>query len=292
MAEEPLPAGGSCLLGSINLNEFVIDPFTSNAKFDYDSLEKATVIAITALNQVLDEGLPLHPLKEQRDSVRDWRQVGMGTFGLGDCMIKLGITYGSERALRCAEAIYKTIATTAIETSLELAKKFGCYPKCKKDKLVESSFIKAMNLPENIINDIKTYGLHNSQLLTCAPTGSTATMLNTSSGVEPNFALKYVRKTQSLSGKDTFYDVDAKIVEDYREYTKNNGELPEYFVESKDIKPIDRIKMQGMLQKYTDASISSTINLPKEATIDDVYDIYVEAWKNGLKGVTVNYMPH
>ena len=165
---------------------------------------------------------------------------------------------------------------------------------CNKDKLANSSFIKALNLPYETLHHIKVYGLHNSQLLTCAPTGSIATMLQVSTGVEPNFALHYTRKTQSLNGKDTFYTVSAKIIQDYYDkvHDYEDGDdilpkLPDYFVESKDIKPIDRIKMQAVLQKYTDASISSTINLPKEATIEDVYNIYVEAWKHGLKGVTI-----
>lgn len=287
MAEEPLPSGGACLLGSLNLSKFVIDEFTPNARIDYDELERATAIAIAALNQVLDEGLPLHPLKEQTESVGKWRQVGLGTFGLGDTMIRLGLTYGSDESLKYAETIYSTIAKTAIEASLELAKKFGCYSMCNKEKLVESSFIKAMNLPENTLKEIKEYGLRNSQLLTCAPTGSIATMLQSSSGVEVNYALKYTRKTQSLSGKDTFYEVEAKIVSDYREATGNTGELPEYFITSMEINPFNRIKMQGVLQKYTDASISSTINLKKETTVEDVFNIYVEAWRNGLKGCTI-----
>ena len=118
-------------------------------------------------------------------------------------------------------------------------------------------------------------------------------MLQVSTGVEPNFALKYIRKTQSLNGKDTYYEVNAKIVEDFFAVpAKGLATLPDYFVESKDIKPIDRIKMQGTLQKWIDNSISSTINLPESATIDDVYNIYIEAWKHGLKGVTVNCVPH
>lgn len=292
-AEEPLPAGGSCLLGSINLSEFVIDPFTEKARVDFDSLEKAVAIAVAGLNQVLNEGASLHPLEEQRNSVSQWRQIGLGTMGLADMFIKLGVTYGSELSITVADSVYKTIATTAVETSLELAKRMGCYPMCDKEKLADSSFIKALNLPENTLGDIRKYGLFNSQLLTCAPTGSIATMLQVSTGVEPNFALKYVRKTQSLNGKDTFYEVNAKIVVDYYDSFSINGKfrtsniLPDYFVESKDITPIDRIKMQAVLQKYTDASISSTINLPKEATVEDVYNIYVEAWKHGLKGVTV-----
>lgn len=294
-AEEPLPAGGSCLLGSLNLSEFVVNPFTDKSYIDYDSLEEAVGIAVLGLNEVLNEGMMLHPLHEQRESVKNWRQVGLGTMGLADMLIKLGITYGSEQAIQATTSVYETIARTAVMASLELAKTAGCYPMCKKDKLVNSSFIQALNLPENVLKDIETYGLHNSQLLTCAPTGSIATMLQVSTGVEPNFALKYTRKTQSLNGKDTYYDVNAKIVNDYilsrpdciSSANPDNVGLPDYFVESKDITPIDRIKMQGVLQKYTDASISSTINLPKEATIDDVYNIYVEAWKHGLKGVTI-----
>lgn len=291
-AEEPLPAGGSCLLGSINLSEFVTDPFTDKANVDWDSLEEAIAIAVLGLNEVLNEGMMLHPLNEQRESVKNWRQIGLGTMGLADMLIKLGVTYGSTGAIKITESVYETIARTAVIASLELAKVNGCYPMCRKEKLVNSSFIQALNLSENVLKDIETYGLHNSQLLTCAPTGSIATMLQVSTGVEPNFALKYTRRTQSLNGKDTYYDVDAKIVEDWTTSSSfftiqsENG-LPPYFVESKDIAPIDRIKMQGVLQKYTDASISSTINLPNEATVDDVYNIYVEAWKHGLKGVTI-----
>lgn len=288
-AEEPLPAGGSCLLGSINLSEFVTNPFTDKANIDWDGLEEAVSIAVLGLNQVLNEGMMLHPLHEQRESVKNWRQIGLGTMGLADMLIKLGVTYGSAGAIKITGSVYETIARIAVIASLELAKITGCYPMCKKEKLVESSFIKVLNLPENILKDIEIYGLHNSQLLTCAPTGSIATMLQISTGVEPNFALHYTRRTQSLNGKDTFYKVDAKIIEDYKKYRTftTNDKLPEYFVESKDITPYNRIKMQAVLQKYTDASISSTINLPKEATINDVYNIYVEAWKQGLKGVTV-----
>lgn len=287
-AEEPLPAGGSCLLGSINLSEFVLNPFTNEATIDYSSLVDAVKKAVRALNDVLDEGAALHPLEEQRNSVRNWRQIGLGTMGLADMLIKLGLTYGSVSALGITQEVYKTIAQAAVGESLSLAIDRGMYPECNPKLLAESSFINSIGLPQSVIEDISKYGLHNSQLLTCAPTGSIATMLQVSTGVEPNFALHYTRRTQSLNGEDTYYEVDAKIVEDFfATPSKGLATLPSYFVESKDIAPIDRIKMQGVLQKYTDASISSTINLPKEATVDDVYNIYIEGWKNGLKGVTV-----
>lgn len=287
-AEEPLPAGGSCLLGSINLSEFVLNPFTNEATIDYSSLVDAVKKAVRALNDVLDEGAALHPLEEQRNSVRNWRQIGLGTMGLADMLIKLGLIYGSVSALGMTQEVYKTIAQAAVGESLSLAIDKGMYPECNPKLLAESSFINSIGLPQSVIEDISKYGLHNSQLLTCAPTGSIATMLQVSTGVEPNFALHYTRRTQSLNGEDTYYEVDAKIVEDFfATPSKGLATLPSYFVESKDIAPIDRIKMQGVLQKYTDASISSTINLPKEATVDDVYNIYIEGWKNGLKGVTV-----
>lgn len=285
MAEEPLPAGGSCLLGSINLAEFVDEPFTENAHVNYDSLEEAVTYAVVGLNQVLMEGLTLHPLKEQRDTVEMLRQIGLGTMGLADMLIKLGVTYGSERSLEIIEEVYRTIARMAVVTSNHLAVREGCYPVCEKELLVESEFIKSLKLPETVLNSIKEHGLFNSQLLTCAPTGSIGTMLEISTGVEPIFAMKYTRKTQSLEGKDTFHEVLTKIAADY--VAEHGEELPEYFVESKDIAPIDRIKVQSILQKYIDASISSTINLPNEATVEDVYDIYLKAWEYGLKGVTV-----
>ena len=288
-AEEPLPAGGSCLLGSINLAEFVKNPFKKTACIDFDALEQAVFVSVVALNQVLIEGLNLHPLEEQRNSVRELRQIGLGTMGLGDMLIKLGIKYGSEESLKIIDTIYKHIATSAIHQSLELAKAHGCYEKCDKEKLVESNFIKNLHLPVAVLDEIKKYGLYNSQLLTCAPTGSIGTMFEISTGVEPNFALSYTRKTQSLDGKDTFYKVHAKIVKDYLEANNLDADskLPDYFITSGEIDPLDRIKVQGTLQKYIDASISSTINLPKEATVEDVYNIYFNAWKYGLKGVTV-----
>lgn len=288
-AEEPLPAGGSCLLGSLNLSEFVLNPFTDKAQIDWDSLEETTRLAVRALNQVLIEGVTLHPLEEQRNSVSQWRQIGLGTMGLADCLIKLGISYGSQESLKLIHEIYKLIAVDAIYESLDMAKEFGCYPSCNKELLTKSTFVKSLELPTDMLKDIRNYGLYNSQLLTCAPTGSIGTMLGCSTGVEPQFALSYTRKTQSLEGKDVFFKVNAKIVDDYIAVHENDTieNLPYYFVTSADIDPEDRIKVQGCLQHYIDASISSTINLPKEATVEDVENIYMNAWRNYLKGVTV-----
>jgi len=286
--EEPLPSGGSCLLGSLNLSNFVVKPFTSEAHIDKDALQKAVKIATKALNEVLIQGKYLHPLEEQRDSVDKWRQIGLGTMGMADMLIKLGIKYGSDACTIVLDDIYKTIAYYALEASNELVKDQGAFPNCKPDILEKACFLhNVMKEEDPLFESIKKYGLANSQLLTCAPTGSIATMIQASTGVEPNFALNYTRKTQSLHGKDTYYTVEAGIVQDYRKVTGNIENLPEYFVTSEDILPKDRIKVQSILQKYTDAAISSTINLKNEATKQDVYDIYINAWLEGLKGITL-----
>lgn len=288
-AEEPLPAGGSCLLGSINLSEFVIAPFTDEANIDYESLKKATITAICALNDVLTEGLTLHPLQEQRESVENWRQIGLGTLGLGDMLIMLGLKYGSQKSLEVIDEVYKQIATNSILASLELAKKHGAFPKCSrliKQTIITSDFVKNLKLPLMVIDEIQRNGLYNSQLLTCAPTGSIGTMLQVSTGVEPNYAFSYKRRTVSLNSEETTYNVDAKIISIYKRITGKDI-LPDYFVSAPDIYYKDRIKVQSVLQRYIDASISSTINLPNSTTIEEVADIYMEAWKQGLKGITI-----
>ncbi|MBO4543397.1 MAG: adenosylcobalamin-dependent ribonucleoside-diphosphate reductase [Bacteroidales bacterium] len=283
-AEEPLPAGGSCLLGSLNLSAFV-----ENGEFNFHEFERAVRIAVGALNTVLDEGCEKHPLEEQRQSVRDWRQIGLGVMGIADMLIKLGLRYGSEESIAVCDKIGFSLAQTAIEESLNLAMLHGCFPKCDKEKITKSPYIFCNIKSELIVKEIAEYGLRNSQLLTIAPTGTLSTMLGISGGIEPIFSNSYTRKTQSLHGKDTVYTVYTPIVEKYMKEHGISDEklLPEYFVTAKDITPEERIAMQGIWQDHIDASISSTINLPNSATVDDVYKIYMTAWKEGLKGITV-----
>lgn len=282
-----MPAGGSCLLGSINLSEFVNNAFTDNCCIDYEALEEAVAISVQGLNQVLLEGMDLHPLEVQRKSVYNWRQIGLGTFGLGDMLIKLGCKYGSQESIDIINKVFRTIAVTAVETSLQLAKVEGCYPMCNKEALAESSFIKALKLPEKVIEDIRKFGLFNSQLLTCAPTGTTATMLGVSTGVEPNYAFSFTRRTVSLNDEETYYTVDADIVKEYKQKWGEADKLPDFFVASQNIPWERRLRVQAALQTWIDASISSTCNLPESTTVEDVYNLYLTAWKYGLKGVTI-----
>lgn len=284
--EEPLPAFGSCNLGSINLAEFVTNPFTQNAQFDFTAFLRTVSIAIDALNEVLDEGMELHPLKEQRESVRDWRQCGLGIMGLADMLIKMGVRYGSEESIKLCDEIGHYMARIAIAESSSLAEKYGAYPKCNPNEIVNTEYFKAhRDYEEHILK----YGLRNSQLLTVAPTGTLSTMLGISGGIEPIFANYYERTTKSLHGKDVTYKVYTPIVQRYMSYCGLTDEyqLPEYFVTAQKLDYHQRIDMQSVWQKHIDASISSTVNLPNETTVEEVADLYMYAWKKGLKGITV-----
>ena len=281
-AEEPLPAGGSCLLGAINLSAFVKSPFTPQARFNTTEFQKAVRTAVRALNEVLDEGLNLHPLEEQRQSVRDWRQIGLGIMGLADCLIKLGYRYGSyeTNAVVC-NRIARDMFDAAVRASDELGGEIGAYPMYDADLVNNSAML--------LEADITTKHLANSQLLTVAPTGTISTMLGISGGIEPIFANSYTRKTQSLHGEDRVYKVYTPIVKEYMEIMgiTDESDLPDEFVVAADIAPFDRLECQATWQNWIDASISSTINLPNTATVEDIEHIYMEAWELGLKGVTV-----
>ncbi|MGE5438029.1 MAG: adenosylcobalamin-dependent ribonucleoside-diphosphate reductase [Syntrophothermus sp.] len=287
-SEAPLPVGGSCLLGSINLSEFIVNEFTDKAYFDYNKFSHVIFEAVKYLNEVLEEGLPLHPLQEQRDSVNDWRQIGLGVMGIADMLIKLGIVYGSEESIKLCNQIGFALTNYAIKQSALLAKEKGTYPKYNKKAILRSPFFKHNVTDRNIIKLVEKYGLRNSQLLAIAPTGTLSTMLGISGGIEPIFALSYKRKTESLHGKDEYYEVNTQIVDDYLDYYDTDKDnLPEQFVTSHDIHYIDRINMQSVWQKHIDAAISSTVNLKESATIEEVQDLYMYAWGKGIKGITV-----
>lgn len=287
-AEEPLPAGGSCLLGSINLSEFVQHPFSEHSFFDFEGLKDCVKAAVKGLNEVLDEGLPLHPLEEQRESVKQWRQIGLGIMGLADALIKLGLTYGEDDAVAMCDRIGFAMADTAIAASALLAKEAGAYPMCNIRQIVETPYFQA-NTTEKTREMVKKYGLRNSQLLTIAPTGTLSTMLGISGGIEPIYANYYMRKTESLHGEDVYYKVYTKIVENYmiQHGIKDDKDLPEYFVTAMTLDYRRRIDMQSVWQNHIDASISSTVNVPNSFTREDTEKLYLYAYEKGLKGITI-----
>lgn len=287
-AEEPLPPGGSCLLGSINLSEFVVAPFTEQAGFDFPEFERAVKDATTALNEVLDEGLPLHPLEEQRLTVEKLRQIGLGVFGIYQMFIKMGITYGSTKSMYLSEIIAHILLNAAAQQSAVIAGEKGSFDDYNYDYVSDSAFFQENFTPETK-SMIKRLGLRNSQLLCIAPTGSLSSMLGVSGGIEPEFSLSFNRTTKSLHGKDVTYKVNAAIVQEYLDANglDKDAELPEMFVTAMNLDWRNRIEMQAVWQKYIDASISSTVNLPKETTVEETQDLYMYAWEMGLKGCTI-----
>lgn len=287
-AEEPLPAGGSCLLGSINLSAFVENPFTEEAYFDFEEFKRCVQASVKALNEVLEEGLPLHPLPEQRESVSQWRQIGLGIMGLADALIKLGLVYGEEDAVSICDRIGFAMADTAISASAKLAKELGTFSKCKVEEIMETPYFLA-NTTEGTKELVRKYGLRNSQLLTIAPTGTLSTMLGISGGIEPIYANYYERKTESLHGEDVYYRVYTKIVKDFMEEHKVSDDrlLPDYFVTAMTLDYHQRIDMQSIWQRHIDASISSTVNVPSSFTVEETENLYLYAFEQGLKGITI-----
>lgn len=281
--EEPLPEGGSCLLGSINLSAYV-----KNQSFDYNTFKSDLHVIVKAMNDVLDQGLPLHPLQIQRDSVRDWRQIGIGIMGLADMLIKMELKYDSLEAQEFCDWLGFVMTNESIKASALLAKEYGTYPKYNGNAITKSPFL-AINTDTETLELVKEYGLRNSQILTIAPCGTLSTMLGISGGIEPIFSLSYTRKTESLHGEDKYYKVFTPIADEYMKQhgLKEEEELPDFFVTAQNINPYRRVEMQGVWQNHIDASISSTLNLPNETTVEEVEDLYMYAWKCGLKGMTI-----
>lgn len=290
-AEEPLPAGGSCLLGALNLSEFVENPFTDKAAFNIPEFKSAVRIAIRALNDVLDEGLELHPLEEQRNSVRDWRQIGLGIMGFADMLLKMSCQYDSARALDIIDMVGKTLVNTGLEESALLAMDTEPFPECDLRLILASTFITVLR-NSNVIEDdtidlIKRYGLRNSQLFTIAPTGSISTMLGVSGGVEPIFATHYTRKTESLHGEDVYYNVYTPIIQKMIDMELIAEENVSTIATAQNIDPFDRVTIQATWQRFIDASISSTVNVTNDTTVETIRDLYQAAWEDGCKGLTI-----
>ena len=284
--EQPLPKHSACNLASINLSEFVKKPFTKEAYFDTSDFVNVVKIGVEALDTVLDENLSNHALPQQREMAEMYRNVGLGIMGMHDCFIKLGVTYGSTESIALADDIMSLMFRSAVIKSSELAKEKGTFPAYNK-KMLDSEIIRnhfSVNELDHL--GITANGLRNCSLLSIAPTGSLGTMLNISTGCEPLFALFYNRKTESLNGgEDKYYKVYTGIAKEYMD--KFKGELPAYFNCSADINWRDRVDMQAVLQNHVDTAISSTINLPHDIPVEEIEQLYLYSWEQGLKGITI-----
>jgi len=280
-AELPLGNYGNCLLGHMNLDRYTKED-DGIYKFDYESFKADIKIAVRFLDNVVTVNDGNHPLKEQNEIALNERRIGLGITGLGDALIKMGLKYGSDESIPFIEHVMSTFRNCAYSASCDLAEEKGSFPVYNEEGFFKSLF--AQNLPSDIKNRIKENGIRNGMLLTCAPVGTGSIVAMVSSGIEPVFRKEYIRRVRNSEDEYIEYKVYHPLINKLFDDTDN---IPDYVVDSTDISPKNRIKVQATIQKYIDNSISSTVNLPKEATVKDVADVYVYAWKMGCKGVTV-----
>ncbi|HZJ99068.1 MAG TPA: ribonucleoside-diphosphate reductase, adenosylcobalamin-dependent, partial [Tissierellaceae bacterium] len=287
-AEETLPAFGSCNLASINLSGFVKDPFTKYARFEFEKFGEMVRNGVIYLNEILDENMKLHPLEQQREMSENLRQIGLGIMGAADMFIKLGIKYGGRESLSLVHQVGRTMINEALRQSALLAAEEGTFPDYKAERVLKSPFLNS-NVDDDVLELIKEHGLRNSQLLTIPPTGSISTLIGCSNGLEPIFQVSYTRKSESLHQEDTYYKVFTPIVKEYMDIynLSREDELPEFFITTTNLHYKDRIHVQAVWQQYIDASISSTVNVPNEFTVEEVEDLYIYAWESGIKGITI-----
>lgn len=198
---------GSCNLSSINISEYVLDPFTDKSRFDYESLIKDIPIYVKAMDDVLEENLPNHPLEKQRLQAIKFRNIGIGMMGIHDLFIKLGIIYGSTESITLISNISKCLFKNAVIASVDLANKRGSFPGYEPS-VWNASILKNTFTPAEINAFKERNHLRNCSLISIAPCGSIGTMLNVSTGIEPWFSTHYVRNTKSLNGdKEVSYEV-------------------------------------------------------------------------------------
>ncbi len=284
-SEQCLEDYGCCCLGNINLSTFVVDEFSERARLDWRNLEKALRYSTRFLDNVLDYNADKHPLAEQKKASMWSRRIGVGFTGLADMLIKLNMRYDSAQSIKFIDRMYDRVKNICYDESCNLAVEKGPAPAFIAEKHLARPFVQ--RLEGGVKQRIAARGIRNSCVLTVPPVGSGAIIAGTTSGIEPIFALSYVRKSKSLTGGE--FKVFHPLVQDYmkRFGLKSESELPDIFVTAHNIKAEFRVQMQGTIQKHIDSSISSTVNIPKEATVQDVKDIYFQAWRSGCKGITV-----
>lgn len=287
--EQPLLPYESCNLGSI-----VFPNHIKNKKIDWDEMKKTIKTAIHFMDNMID--LNHYPLPQIKKNVLKTRKIGLGLMGFAEGLYKLSIPYNSPKAVKLIEQILKFIKEEGVKASSELAKRRGVFP----------AF-------EGSIYDKKGIKIRNSTITTIAPTGTISMVANTSSGIEPVFALVNLRKTFFEDGSKneaskTLLFVDPTFSQKAREegfYSKNLiekiaerggsiqnlDEVPEkfkkIFVTAHDISYDWHVKIQAAAQKYTDNAVSKTINFPQNATVDDIRRAYIMAYELGCKGITV-----
>lgn len=275
--EQGLPGNGICNLGAINLSKFY-NPETHDV--DWESLRKATQYGVRFLDNIIDHTPYFSDAVAQQEKRE--RRVGLGTFGIAELLIRLGIRYGSDDSVRFLDKLYGFIAEQAYLTSADIAGEKGSFYFFDAEKFLDSGFMKTM--PEHVRTAIREKGIRNVTLLTQAPTGTTSTMANSSGGIEPFFSWKFYRKSRLGLSEE-----NVPLVQDWLDKNpdKTIADLPDYFVTAMELDPEGHVKVQAAIQRWVDSSISKTNNLPNNYTVEDVGKIYKMMYDLGCKGGTI-----
>lgn len=280
--EQPLPPHGTCNLGALNVANFVRNPFTPKAHFDFDMLAKAARWGLRFLDNVID--VTGYPLPEQREEEMSKRRVGLGLTGLATAFAEMQMKYGGLQSQQLSRQIMKTICLAAYEESMELSRVRGAFP-LFKDIIIDYGFIK-YNL-EDIHEEIVENGLRNGVLLTVAPVGTGSIALgNLPSGLEPDFALEITRKTRKDNTEEFKEYTEVGYTKRFYEFCTKKKDIPDYMVTAKDLTILDHLKVQAAIQEWVDASTSKTINVPVDMPYEEFVEVYELAYSMGLKGTT------
>jgi len=282
--EQPLPPYGCCCLGSIDLTRFVLDPFEPGARFDEAGFAALARVAVRMLDDVLD--ITHWPLPRQQEEAANKRRVGLGFTGLGDALVMLGLRYDGEPARAAASRIAEAMRDAAYDASVDLAVERGAFPLFNADLFLRRGTF-ASRLPAALKERIRAHGLRNSHLLSIAPTGtiSLAFADNASNGIEPAFSWTYLRRKRT--GDGTFKEV---AVEDhawrlYRHLKGADAPLTPAFVTALQMSAQAHQQMVAAVAPFVDTSISKTVNVPADYPYADFQDLYLQAWRAGLKGL-------
>lgn len=336
--EIPLCPYDSCRLLAVNLYSYVSNPFTQEARFDFDLFNSHIRKAQRIMDDIIDleaekidkiiekiesdpeteevKATELNLWKKIRTKTLLGRRTGVGTTGEGDMLAALGLRYGTPQATDFSENVHKAIALAAYRESVELARQRGAFAIFDAAREENNPYIKRLAESDpQLYEDMKKYGRRNIACLTIAPTGTTSLMTRTTSGIEPVFMPVYKRR-RKINPNDTdvridFVDENGDAFEEYivyhpkfvtwmetaglevrQDYTQEQidelvAKSPYYKATSNDVDWLEKVRMQGRVQKWVDHSISVTINLPNDVSESLVNDLYVEAWKSGCKGCTV-----
>lgn len=270
--EQGLPAWGVCNLGALNLARFVRD-----GQVDWDNLRLGVRYAVRFLDNVID-GTPYFFEENEKQQLSE-RRVGMGTMGLAEMMIRLKIRYGGPESVEFLDQLYQFIATEAYLASADYAAEKGAFSRFDAEQFLQSGFMQAM--PNHVRSAVQEKGIRNVTLLTQAPTGTTGTMVNTSTGIEPFYFWSFERKGRMGSHEER--------VSVYDEWVTRNPDrpLPNYYVTAMDLQPEEHVRVQAAIQRWIDSSISKTCNTPNNYTVDQTRQLYELMYELGCKGGTI-----